>query len=147
MGDLLDQIARLGKLDFGFRQIGLGKHDGDARAALVSQNEFAFEPAHIDAHQRLGHDNRIEIRREHLLLHALGRVFAHESALAIVHAFDNALVVPIGRRHIDDIARRRAHVGALHQSRCVLAAKLASIAQTHERIPAVKLDHSSLHKH
>ena len=108
---------------------------------------LALKPAHIDAHQRLSHDNRIEIRRKHLLLHALGRILAHESAFAVMHAFDDAFIVAIGRRHVDDIARCRAHVGALHQSRCVLAAKLPPVVQADKRVAAVKFDHSSLHKH
>ena len=147
MGDFLNQIACLSKLDFGFRQISLGKHDSNARTALMGQNELALKPAHIDAHQRLSHDNRIEIRRKHLLLHALGRIFAHESAFAVMHAFDDAFIVAIGRGHVDDIARCRAHVGALHQSRCVLTAKLTPVVQADERVAAIKFDHSSLHKH
>ena len=50
--------------------------------------------------KRLSHDNRIEIRRKHLLLHALGRGFAHESAFAVMHTFDDAFIVAIGRRHV-----------------------------------------------
>ena len=53
MGDFLNQIACLSKLDLGFRQISLGKHDSNARTALMGQNELALKPAHIDAQQRL----------------------------------------------------------------------------------------------
>ena len=85
----------------------------NARTALMGQNELALKPAHIDAHQRLSHDNRIEIRRKHLPLHALGADSLRTKArLRSCTRSMMPLSWPSGAEQVDDIARCRAHVGA-----------------------------------
>ena len=145
VGHLLDQIASARKLVRIFRKVGLRKHHRHGRTAFMGKHQLALKPANVDAHKRLGNDNGIEVRGEHLRLHSLSWVFSHEGALSLVDFLDNPLVV--ARRGLDfnDIARRRAHIGFFHQGSRVFATQKTAIGKLHKRITPIELYHQTLH--
>ena len=133
-----DALGHLLHLRLALGQVGLREHHRDGGAGLVGQHQLALQAAQVHLGQRLGQDDAVEVRRQHLGDGALGGVLAHERALARADGLDDALVVALGRVHLDEIADDGAHLLPFDQGRCVFAAHKAPVLASHERIPAVQ---------